>query len=77
MSIYDRNLTHGLVLEGTAYRPLVDADTFSELTIVDYVYLKQMHYVARSKAQGMFIATDPMLKGWVRMESLAWMESIK
>lgn len=74
--LYDRNPTHALVLDDTAYRAMTPADADAPLAECDYAYLKQRHYVARTKAAGLSVSSEALLPGWEQMDAKAWMAKL-
>lgn len=75
--LYDRNLTHNLVLDDTRYRPMVAGEQDAVLTPCDLAYLKQRHYVARTTPCGLTQATEALANGWERLADLAWMDRLR
>lgn len=74
--LYDRNPTHQIVLDDTRYRPMTSEDTVTSLEPCDRTYLKQRHYVARTKPHGLFLQSADILSGWEQMEASEWMEHL-
>lgn len=73
--LYDRNLTHRLVLDDTHYRPMIAGEATVPLAECDRAYLKQRHYVARTVPAGLSVATTDLLDGWV--EASAWTDNAR